>query len=48
MFRGEKENNIFDIITTNNINNYCSNNCINNYQSGDNNSGNYPIFEKKY
>jgi len=47
MFRGEKENNIFDIITTNNINNYCCTNSVNNYQSGDNNYGNYPTFEKK-
>ena len=48
MFRGEKENNKLDIITSNNINNLCSNNSIINYQSGDNNSGIYPTFEKKY
>ena len=47
MFRGEKENNKLDIITSNNINNLCSNNSIINYQRGDNNSGIYPTFEKK-
>jgi hypothetical protein len=47
MFRGEKENNKIDIITSNNINNLCSNNSIINYQSGNNNSGIYPTFEKK-